>query len=78
MRVGAALLVFLRYRPRVYDPALMSQSNRVSIVVIFSFIFLFISLSMASQDRSLVFSAILIETHSSSAVRSKKNQLGTV
>ena len=54
----------------LYDPALMSQSNRVSIVVFF--LFLFVSLPMASQDRSLVFSAILIETHSSSAVRSKK------
>jgi len=55
----------------LYDPALMPQSNRVSIVVVF-FLFLFVSLPMASQDRSLVFSAILIETHSSSAFRSKK------
>ena len=68
MRVGAAVLVFLRYRPRVFDPALMSQSNRVGLVV-FSFFFFFVSLPMASQGRSLVFSAILIETHSSSAVR---------
>jgi len=58
----------------LYDPALMSQSNRVSIVVFFfSFLFFFVSLPIASQGRSLVFSAILIETHSSSAVRSKKN-----
>ena len=34
--------------------------------------FFSVSLPMASQGRSLVFSAILIETHSSSAVRSKK------
>ena len=36
------------------------------------FLFFSVSLPMASQGRSLVFSAILIETHSSSAVRSKK------
>ena len=38
----------------------------------FSFLFFFVSLPMTSQGRSLVFSAILIETHSSSAFRSKK------
>jgi len=76
MRVGAAVLVFLRCRPRVYDAALLSQSSRVSIVVFFFFSFLFfsVSLPMASQGRSLVFSAILIETHSSSVVRSKKKE----
>ena len=38
-------------------PALMSQSNRVSIVAFF-FLFFSVSLPMASQGRSLVFSAM--------------------
>ena len=44
----------------------------------FSFLFFSVSLPMASQGRSLVFSAILIETHSSSAVRSKKKIMLTL
>ena len=53
-------------RPRVDVPI---QPGEYSY---FFFLFFFVSLPMAFQGRSLVFSAILIETHSSSAVRSKK------